>query len=191
MSPPRRRERGQSVVEFALIAPIMIFLLLGILDFSRIYTTMMSVESAAREAADFGTTLGAERWSLTNQPNTVAEMERRACTAASDLPDFNWDDTDADGVVEVAEDCINPDFKYCIRAPSDPCDTGNPIDPTDVCEDRDREPPCIVTVIMTHEFRLFVPFQVDFFGVQFGLPVSLSFDRPSTYAMTDIEVAGP
>src|SRR5688572_33461923 len=81
-------QRGQSVVEFALIAPIMIFILFAILDLARIYTTMMSVESAAREAADYGTTLGAERWQTGAIATTESEMRRRACIAASDLPDY-------------------------------------------------------------------------------------------------------
>lgn len=190
----RRRTNGQSVVEFALVAPLLLIFLMGILDFSRIFTTMMSVESAAREAADFGTTLGAERWSLTNEPTTVTEMKRRACVAASDLPDFEWADTDTDGVIDSGEDCTNPAFVHCLRkTPGGPCLT-----PTDTGYDCDdpanndpvNDPPCILTVTLTHEFHLFVPFRLDFFGVQLGLPVSLSFDRDSTYAMTDIEV-GP
>ena len=40
---------------------------------------------------------------------------------------------------------------------------------------------------MSHVFHLFVPFQLDFFGVQLGLPVTLSFDRDATFAMTDID----
>jgi hypothetical protein len=191
---PRNSHSGQAVVEFALVAPIMIFLLLGILDFSRIFTTMMSVESAAREAADFGTTLGAERWSLTNEPTTVTEMKRRACVAASDLPDFEWTDTDTDGVIDSGEDCTNPAFVHCLKKTSagpclTPTDTGYDCDDP-ANNDPAADPPCTVTVTLTHEFHLFVPFQLDFFGVQLGLPVSLSFDRDSTYAMTDIEV-GP
>ena len=173
----------------------MIFLLLAILDFSRIYTTMMSVESAAREAADFGTTLGAERWSVTNEPNTVAEMKRRACVAASDLPDFEWTDADVppDGVFDADEECTNPSFAHCLRkTPGGPCLA--PTDPGYDCDDPANnapasDPPCAVTVTLTHEFNLFVPCRLDFFGVELGLPVSISFDRDSTYAMTDIEVA--
>ena len=44
---------------------------------------------------------------------------------------------------------------------------------------------------MSHNFHLFVPFQIDFFGVKLGLPVSLAFQRDSTFAMTDIDVASP
>lgn len=191
----RRRSgsQGQSLVEFALIAPLMIFILFAILDLSRIYTTMMSVESAAREAADYGTTLGAERWSLTNEPMTVPEMERRACVAASDLPDFDWTDTDSDGVIDVGEACVNPTFAHCVRkAPAGPClaptDTGYDCDDP-LNNDPVNDPPCTVTVTMGHVFQLFVPLQFNFFGVEFGLPVSIPFERDSTFAMTDITVS--
>jgi hypothetical protein len=188
----RNAARGQSVVEFALLAPIMIFLLFAIFDLSRIYTAMMSVESAAREAADFATSSqGAIAWSADNLDDTVAEMERRACIAASDLPDYDGDDTSIppDGADDV---CSNPDFRFCLRQTSgtacDVIDSAAASDPAYTCDDAARNPPCRVTVTLTHIFHLFVPLQFDFFGVQLGLPVTLTFDRDSTFAMTDIDV---
>src|SRR5688572_1538964 len=174
-------QRGQSVVEFALIAPIMIFILFAMLDLARIYTTMMSVESAAREAADYGTTLGAERWQTGAIATTEGEMRRRACVASSDLPDYEGIDADADG---VDENCSNPTFAYCLTpSTGGPC--VYPINPSDACDNPVRDPPCTVTVTMSHVFHLFIPFEINFFGVTFGLPVTLAFDRDSTFAMTD------
>ena len=166
----------------------MVLLMFAILDLARVYTTMMSVESAAREAADYGTTLGAERWSATNTAATVAEMKRRACIAASDLPDYAGIDTSpADG---VDEDCTNPTFSYCLTSTKN--GTCAVLDPTAAgydCDQPLRAQPCTVTVRMGHVFHLFVPFRINFFGVDLGLPVTLSFDRDSTFAMTDIGVA--
>ena len=89
--PHKRLERGQSVVEFALVLPLLVFLMLAVVDFSRIFTTMLSVESAAREAADFGT-FGSQKWNdaivRCRVDGTEAKMRRRACTASSDLPDY-------------------------------------------------------------------------------------------------------
>jgi hypothetical protein len=193
LRPSRSRSQGQSIVEFALLAPIMIFLLFGILDLARIYTTMMSVESAAREAADFGSSLGAARWSDGNDDGHVAEMKRRACIAASDLPDYEGVDADA---IPGDEDCTNPSFSYCLRkVPAGPCltpatagyDCDDPLNTDPVAD-----PPCQVTVTMGHVFHLFVPLHMDFFGVQLGLPGTLSFSRDSTFAITDIGVgSGP
>ena len=65
-------------------------LLIAVIDFARVYTTMMNVESAAREAADFGTTYGAGKWQVgAPLDDAVAEMQRRACVAASNLPDYD------------------------------------------------------------------------------------------------------
>lgn len=184
----RAAQRGQSVVEFALLAPIMIFLLFAILDFSRVYTTMMSVESAAREAADFGTELGAPRWAAGAFDVTLAEMKRRACVAASDLPDYVGVDADSDG---IDEDCSNPSFNWClIESIGGPCSQLDPSAGTYTCDDPLREPPCYVTVTLSHTFHLFIPLHIDFFGVQLGLPNTLSFSRDSTFAMTDISGPG-
>jgi Flp pilus assembly protein TadG len=46
-----RSEKGQSLVEFALVLPILIFLLFGIIDFGRIFYTYLTIEHAGREAA--------------------------------------------------------------------------------------------------------------------------------------------
>ncbi|MFS0717432.1 TadE/TadG family type IV pilus assembly protein [Arthrobacter sp. 1P04PC] len=51
--PPRRagRERGAAAVEFALVAPILLALVGGIVEFSYTYNLQISVTQAAREAA--------------------------------------------------------------------------------------------------------------------------------------------
>ncbi len=178
----RRRERGQSVVEFALILPVMLIILLGIADLARVYTTMLSVESAAREAADYGTTLGAGKW-LPGPPMdaTVVEMQRRACVAASNLPDYS----DPDG--DPSTGCTNPSFAYCVTPfVGGPC---GPVNAADHCEDPLRATPCDVTVTLTHAFRLIAPLNIEFMGVQYGLPSTLSFSRDSTFAITDIDLA--
>src|SRR6476620_4037196 len=46
-----RRERGAAAVEFALVAPILLALVGGIIEFSYTYNLQISVTQAAREAA--------------------------------------------------------------------------------------------------------------------------------------------
>jgi hypothetical protein len=180
--PTSRRESGQSVVEFALVLPIMVILLLAVLDFARIYTTMMSVESAAREAADYGTTLGAGKWQAgAPMDTTVAEMQRRACIASSDLPDY--EDADSD----PATGCTNPSFAYCMTPSAG--GTCGPVNPADGCEIPTRTQPCMVTVTLTYNFKLIAPVNVEFLGIQFGFPSTITVVRDSTFAMTDIDLA--
>jgi hypothetical protein len=57
------------------------------------------------------------------------------------------------------------------------------------CDDPLRTTPCTVTVTMRHRFGLIAPMGIDFFGVHLGLPGSLTFERDSTYAMTDIDLS--
>ncbi|WP_129689929.1 TadE/TadG family type IV pilus assembly protein [Gottfriedia acidiceleris] len=46
-----RSEKGQSLVEFALILPLLAMLLLGMLDFGRIFHAYLALDHAGREAA--------------------------------------------------------------------------------------------------------------------------------------------
>lgn len=59
-SKPSRRKRthsrgeiAQSMVEFALAAPFLIVLMLGLIDFGRVYFAYVSVTNSARTGADY------------------------------------------------------------------------------------------------------------------------------------------
>ena len=47
----RDKEQGQALVEFALILPILLLLLFGIVEFGRIYSASLIVKQGAREGA--------------------------------------------------------------------------------------------------------------------------------------------
>ncbi len=49
------RQRGQTLVEFALLLPVLILLVLAIFEFGRAFYAYSTVANAAREAARFGT----------------------------------------------------------------------------------------------------------------------------------------
>ena len=174
-----RHGHGQSIVEFALVLPVLVMLLVGILDLARIYTTMLSVESAAREAADFGS-FGSHKWNeavvAATPDGTEAAMERRACTAASNLPDYGGPD----------DACTNPRFSYELSG--DRGATWVPYDAALGCDDAGREPPCLVRVTLEYDFRLFIPLHVEMLGSDFGLPEVITFERASVFQMTDMEI---
>jgi hypothetical protein len=52
----RRRERGQSLVEFALMAPIFFIMVYGIVDLSRAFQSYVTLQEAARSAARYAVT---------------------------------------------------------------------------------------------------------------------------------------
>lgn len=51
-----RRTRGSTVVEFALVAPIVLLLMCAILEFSVLFFTTMTMQYAVREGARYGIT---------------------------------------------------------------------------------------------------------------------------------------
>ena len=55
----RKSARGQGMVEFALTIPIVLILMLGIIEFGRLLFVYTSITSAGREAARYGSAIGA------------------------------------------------------------------------------------------------------------------------------------
>lgn len=49
--PNARNDRGAVMVELALILPILVMLLIGIIDFGRAFNAQVSIQGAAREGA--------------------------------------------------------------------------------------------------------------------------------------------
>jgi len=50
-----RGEKGQTLVEFALVLPILVLLVIGMLEFGRVLNVWLIVNNAAREGARYAT----------------------------------------------------------------------------------------------------------------------------------------
>jgi Flp pilus assembly protein TadG len=76
----RRRlgQRGQNLVEFALVAPIFLVILMGIIDFGWAFKTYISLTNCAREGARVGV-VGANTATIT----TRATDPGRGCVSGS------------------------------------------------------------------------------------------------------------
>jgi len=166
-------------VEFALVVPVMVVMMLAVIDFARIYTTMLTVESAAREAADYGT-FGSQKWNdaiyALPVDGTEDKMLLRACVAASQLPDYVGPD----------DNCTNPSFTYELSG--DRGVTWQPYDVTLGCDDETREPPCWLKVTLNYQFRVLVPLNIELAGSTYGVPSTVTVERSSIFAMTDLSL---
>ena len=49
-----RREQGQSLVELALVMPVLVLLIAGVVDLSGAFGTLVSVVNSSREGARYG-----------------------------------------------------------------------------------------------------------------------------------------
>jgi len=49
-----KRERGQALVELAILLPILLVILLGVIDFGRVFYAYVTITNASREGARYG-----------------------------------------------------------------------------------------------------------------------------------------
>lgn len=87
--------RGQTLVEFALVLPMLLVIVLGVVDFGRVFQTSIVMESATRAAAESGA-LEYLREVTDEDPTYVPDYDRIrevaaaiACREASRLADVD------------------------------------------------------------------------------------------------------
>ncbi|MDQ0894593.1 TadE family protein [Agromyces ramosus] len=92
----REKERGAAAVEFALVFPLVIMLLLSVIEFSRLWNIQATISDSARIAARSAAILS------NNPALDDAEIEAAATADATGIPSFvDW--TTATVTVEL--DC--------------------------------------------------------------------------------------
>jgi hypothetical protein len=122
---PSRSARGQSLVEFALVLPMLLVLLLGLVDFGRVFTAGIAVEATARNAAE----AAAQEYQqiIRNKPGTPPLLDpgdyqaihqtalKVVCREADTLPNQAK-------VAPPAETCTMPVTAVCVHdvAAADP-----------------------------------------------------------------------
>ena len=98
---------GQSLVEFALILPILLLLVLGAMDIGHIITTKIAVTNAAREGANF------------LSRNALLDDENDDINDTCEVIMKEGKSTD-DSIINVSIECSEVDITDC-------CIKGNPV----------------------------------------------------------------
>ena len=105
----RRRTRGQSLVEFALVLPILLFLTLIALDFGRVYLGYINLQNMARIAANFAAN-NSSAWDAVSSPNDAKLKTKYYNQIIADAQAINCRLIDANGDGTVNADDFTPTF---------------------------------------------------------------------------------
>lgn len=104
----RTQEDGSSLVELALVTPVLLLLLVGAVDLGRAYYVAMEVNSAAQAGALYGS----------QNPTDTDGMVKAAQLDASDIKDISVQPSPPSCV------CYGGDAQPC-GATANPCTAGN------------------------------------------------------------------
>ena len=107
---PRSSEKGQNLVEMAIVLPFLLIIVFGVIDLGRVFFASINLTNAAREGVRF----------LTMHPNDVANPYTAfwgSKSAAIEEASFNHILLNG---VDVSVDCINEDDN------DEYCDSGTP-----------------------------------------------------------------
>lgn len=77
----RRGERGQALAEFALVLPLILFFIAGIIEFGRAWNVKQAVTDAAREGARYAVV---QDPAITSTDEVKAKIEERLALASID-----------------------------------------------------------------------------------------------------------
>jgi len=87
--PTRTRESGQTLVEFALIIPVLLIVLLGTVEFSRLLAIYSLTNAASQEAARYGVGAGDRGIGTINQYQDCDGIRSAAMRVSGALIDLN------------------------------------------------------------------------------------------------------
>jgi TadE-like protein len=115
-----RRERGASIVEFAIVAPLLFLLLFGIIDFGWAFSQNLDVKHAAREGARLAAVNAAPGADPDERLDALIAMVRERSTELADedtevfvaFAEGPADDDDPDSDQDVGDSVI-----ICVRHP--------------------------------------------------------------------------
>ena len=106
-----RREKGQSLLEFALILPVLLIVLAGVLDLGRIYYSYVAVTDAAAEGATYA--------AMYPQVSDRDEVFQRAQEASRGLVqiDNSMVEVDCPSVASGAPVTVTVSYSFTVATP--------------------------------------------------------------------------
>jgi hypothetical protein len=108
-----REARGQGLVEFSLIMPLLLLIIVSIIDFGRLMFTISSVASASRDAARYGASVGTDAFGIAHYQDCIGirgTVERLSYFLELDIV-IEFDEDGPGGVppVEYCQPGLNAD----------------------------------------------------------------------------------
>ena len=115
-----KADSGQSLVEFALVLPLLLLVFMGISEFGRFYYTRLTLQHAVREAARYAITGQQMADPETGEPigrvSSIAQVVlENARTLDVDLDGFSVSPADGGGPEDIVR--VRVTFNYDFRMP--------------------------------------------------------------------------